>query len=419
MDKHLNVYIDLTNRPILVGRLWARDRGGRESASFQYDQDWLSSRLRFPLEPALTLDPGAHHTQLGKKLFGSIGDSAPDRWGRVLMRRQERRLAEREQRAIRALNEIDYLLSVDDFTRQGSLRFKDVTGGDFLADSSVCVPPLIELPRLLSAAGRVATDDESDEDLRLLLAPGSSLGGARPKASVIDRDGQLTIAKFPHRDDEYQVEIWSYVLNCLAGLAGIVAPVCRLVEVGDRRIQLVRRFDREKKVRIPFLSAMSMIGGSDGETRSYLEIVDAIRQYSASPNEDLAELWRRVLFSILVSNFDDHMRNHGFLYDSLRMGWRLSPVYDLNPVPLDVRPRVLSSMIDDASNAASFSLLLDTADYYGLDSKMTKQIVREVLAAVPGWRRLAKAQGIEAREIERMTSAFEHSDLEDAKRYVN
>ena len=342
MDTEVLVYVDLESEPIQVGRLWARMRKGRDSASFEYDEDWLRRHYRFALEPAMQLGPGPFYTSPDKPIFGAIGDSAPDRWGRMLMRRAERRRAERAGETPRTLREIDYLLKVNDEARQGALRFALEPGGPFLAAADVApIPPLIKLPRLLLAADRVAGDSESDEDLRLLLAPGSSLGGARPKASVRDRDGELAIAKFPHKDDEIDIVRWEAVSLSLANKAGIPVPDWRMEKVGGKPIILLRRFDRASGHRIPFLSAMSMLGANDNETRSYFEFVDALRQHGAAPKQDMHMLWRRIVFNVLISNTDDHLRNHGFLYDGPD-GWRLAPAYDLNPVPVDIKPRVLA-----------------------------------------------------------------------------
>ncbi|WP_419603151.1 type II toxin-antitoxin system HipA family toxin [Thiolapillus sp.] len=232
METEVFVYVDTTGEPRLAGRLWARTRKGRESATFEYDPGWLEFADRFSLEPALTLGPGLFHAPSGRSLFGAIGDSAPDRWGRVLMRRSERRRAERVGETPRTLMEIDYLLMVDDEARQGALRFSKQEEGPFLAEHEVArIPPPIDLPRLLSAAEHVVGDTDSDEDLRLLLAPGSSLGGARPKASVRDRDGHLAIAEFPHKDDETNAILWEGVALRLAEKAGIPVPDWRIEPV--------------------------------------------------------------------------------------------------------------------------------------------------------------------------------------------
>ncbi len=417
MNRETEVFIELDGDSFLVGRLWSRSTKGRESASFEYDKSWMASKSRFPLEPLLTMDTGTHHTQSGRPLFGAIGDSAPDRWGRALMRRFERKSAEREARTPRTLLEIDYLLLVDDRIRQGALRFREANTAEFLAHTQPAIPPLVDLPKLLSASDHVLNDTDTDDDLRLLLAPGSSLGGARPKAAILDSDGSLAIAKFPANGDEYQIELWSCVALELARKAGIKVPRHRVTTVDDHQILLVTRFDRDGVKRIPFLSAMSMIGAADNETHSYLELVDAIRQHGADVRQDLRELWRRILFTVLVSNVDDHLRNHGFLYDTSKRGWRLSPAYDLNPVPVDVKPRILSMMIDENDNSASFDLVLKIGDYFGLENDEIKTIAREVAGAVLTWRDEAKRLGISSEQISRMETAFEHDELKGAQEY--
>jgi serine/threonine-protein kinase HipA len=408
------VHVDLDGTPVLVGRLWARTRRGRDGATFEYDEEWLRHPERFSLEPALSLGPGSFHTPGDKPLFGAFGDSAPDRWGRALMRRAERRRAARRGETPRSLREIDYLLRVSDRARQGALRFQLEPDGPFLApDDDAPIPPLVDLPRLLSAADRVASDSDSDEDLRLLLAPGSSLGGARPKASLRDKGGHLAIAKFPHKDDEIDVVRWEGVALELAGKAGIPVPVWRILTVGEKPVLLSRRFDRRGDTRVPFLSAMSMLGANDREMRSYLELADALRRYGAFPRDDMRMLWRRVLFSVLISNTDDHLRNHGFLYEGPN-GWRLAPAYDVNPVPVDIKPRVLTTAIDLDVGTASLDLALEVAPYFELDSPQASRITRELGQAVAGWRKAASRQGLSPAEIERMASAFEHDDLRAA-----
>lgn len=414
MDTEVLVYVDLNGTPHLAGRLWARMRKGRDSATFEYDKDWLANPIRFSLEPALQLGPGPFHTPANKPLFGAIGDSAPDRWGRVLMRRVERRRAEKAGETSRTLREIDYLLMVNDEARQGALRFAGGRGGPFLAsDDAVPIPPLIELPRLLSAAEHVIGDSESDEDLRLLLAPGSSLGGARPKASVRDKDGHLAIAKFPHKDDDYNVVLWEAVALSLAEKAGIPVASWRIEMIAGRATLLMRRFDREGQVRIPFLSAMSMLGANDNEARSYLEFVDVLRQHGAAPKKDMHMLWRRIVFNVLISNTDDHLRNHGFLYAGPD-GWRLAPAYDVNPVPIDIKPRILTTAIDLDDGTASLDLTMSVAEYFELTATEARAIAGEVGRAVADWRNVADAIGLTSTEIDRMASAFDHEDLRAA-----
>jgi len=415
MDTDVFVYVDVDGQPTLVGRLWARMRRGRDSASFEYDEEWLALAQRFAVEPALPLGPGPFHTAADKPMFGAFGDSAPDRWGRVLMRRAERREAERTGRTPRTLREIDYLLRVNDEARLGALRFAQAPGGPFLASDEVKpIPPLVELPRLLSAAEHVVGDSDSDEDLRLLLAPGSSLGGARPKASVRDKDGHLAIAKFPHKDDDLDAVRWEAVALKLAERAGISVPEWRLETTAQKPIVLLRRFDRVNGRRTPFLSAMTMLGANDRERRSYLEFVDALRQHGAAPKTDMHLLWRRILFSVLISNTDDHLRNHGFLYDGPD-GWRLSPAYDLNPVPVDIKPRILATDIDLDVGTASLDLVLEVAGYFELDGAEARTIASEVGKAVGGWRKVANNLGLTSHEIDRVASAFEHDDLRRAR----
>jgi serine/threonine-protein kinase HipA len=411
-DRSLFVYVDLEDEPHLAGRLWARSRRGKESASFEYDDAWLANPSRFTLEPALVLGRGPQHTMAGRSLFGGIGDSAPDRWGRVLIQREERRRALEEKRLPHTLLEADYLLGVSDIARQGALRFAETEGGPFLA-AGTHVPPLIQLPALLAAALRISEDGGSNDDLRLLLAPGSSLGGARPKASVVDRDGQLAIAKFPQHGDQIPVTLWEALTLRLASLAGIPTSDWRVEKVAGQDVLLLRRFDRRHDVRIPFLSAMSLLNAADNEPRSYMEIADALRQYGARPEEDCAQLWRRIVFSILVSNTDDHLRNHGFLYDLAR-GWRLSPAYDVNPVPVDIKPRILTTAIDEADGTASLDLAFEVAPHFGLKPDKARAVVRETGTAVAQWRETAAATGLSSKEIERMSSAFEHGELDKA-----
>lgn len=409
MKRQVFVYVDLNGVSYLAGTLWTRARGNRQSASFEYAPEWLGHPERFALEPALAIGPGPHHTPADMALFGALSDSAPDRWGRVLMRRAERRLATADGHSPRTFLEIDYLLGVHDVSRLGALRFAEKEGSPFLAESTQAnIPPFLALPRLLVASEHVVNDDESDEDLRLLLAPGSSLGGARPKASVLDPVGQLSIAKFPSPTDEWSVVRWESVALSLAQKAGIQVPQWTLEFIADKPVLLVKRFDRSHGARIPFLSAMSMLGARDRETRCYLELVDALRRWGATPRKDMHALFRRIVFNILISNTDDHLRNHGFLFPSAT-GWQLAPAYDLNPVPLDVKPRVLATEIDFGDATASLELAFHVSDYFELTRDEAHAVAIEVKEAVSHWRETAEKAGIAAREIARMASSFEHS----------
>lgn len=415
MSREIFVHIALGFDNILVGRLWFHSKKGKESASFEYDRSWLSHPEKFALEPALKLIEGVFHTGADQSVFGAIGDSAPDRWGRVLMRRSEGRRAKSNKETARTLSEADYLLGVNDELRQGALRFSEKIDGEFLSPKDKqSIPPLIDLPKLLAASERFIDDKENLEDLRLLLAPGSSLGGARPKSSVMDKNGNLAIAKFPRKDDEFAVEKWEAVALTLAKNSGIATPEFSLIKIGKNPVLIVKRFDRIKKIRIPFLSAMSMLQARDNEQHSYLEIAYALAQNGAAPKEDMKQLWRRIVFNVLISNTDDHLRNHGFLYESQK-GWRLSPAYDLNPTPIEIKPRILTTAIDLNDTTASLETALSVAKDFRLEKSEANKIIKEVAKAVSKWREIAKNFDITKKEIERMASAFEHEDLEMAQ----
>ncbi len=350
----------------------------------------------------------------GQTLFGSLSDSAPDTWGRRLMQRSERRQAERDHRTVRTLLESDYLLGVSDRPRLGALRFRPVGETDFSAPCRAGVPPLMELGRLLQITERILRDEETDEDLQLIFAPGSSLGGARPKASVIDQHGRLCIAKFPRETDEYSVETWEFVALSLAQRAGITVPEHQLVQVAGKAVLLSWRFDRAGSDRIPFLSAMAMSGLKDGDRGSYPELVDLLTQHGAHAKTDALELYRRVAFNVLISNVDDHLRNHGFLRAG-PAGWSLSPAFDLNPVPTDLKARVLTTNIDVDDGTCSVDLLEASARYFGLTLNQAREILEKVATATATWREVARNAGARAGEITRMASAFEHEDLNKAR----
>jgi serine/threonine-protein kinase HipA len=329
------------------------------------------------------------------------------------MQRAERRRAQREGRAVRTLAEADYLLGVADISRLGALRFRYAGREAFEAPTAQGVPGLVDLGRLMAVTDRILRDEETDEDLQMILAPGSSLGGARPKASVIDQHGRLSIAKFPKPDDDYSVERWEAVALRLAAMAGITAAGHELLEVAGRSVLLSRRFDRAGGVRTPFLSAMSMMGLKDGQRGSYPELVDVIVQNGAQAQRDAAELYRRMAFSVLISNVDDHLRNHGFLWLG-QGGWTLSPAYDLNPTPVDVKARILTTNIDLDEGSCDLDLVLSVADLFDLSAAEARQIIKKVAAATRTWRDAAAAARARPAEIRRMKSAFEHGDLQKA-----
>ena len=407
------VHIDLEGRTRQIGLARSHRVRGMETIVFGYDDAWLEDPDGFSLEPALALGRGAFAPPAGLATFGSIGDSAPDSWGRRLMQRAERRLAEREGRAVRTLLESDYLLGVMDETRLGALRFRWAGDDAFQAPSRAGVPALIELGRLLRITERILRDEETDEDLRLIFAPGSSLGGARPKASVVDRHGRLSIAKFPKETDDYCMETWEEIALRLAGRAGIATPTHDLIDVAGKRVMLSRRFDRQGVIRIPFLSAMAMMGAKNGERGSYPEIVDVLAEHGAQGKTDAHALYRRVVFSVLISNVDDHLRNHGFLWLG-RTGWSLSPAYDLNPVPTDLKARVLTTNIDLDEGTCSLDLLEAASGFFALTLAQARAVIKEVATATATWRDAAKAAGVRAVDIDRMASAFEHDDLKRA-----
>ena len=410
MADDIEVFVDFAPGLKRVGILHRQPRRGSEVISFEYHPDWLTEKVRFSLEPALTLNRGAFVPARGQQIFGSIGDSAPDTWGRRLMQRAERRRAEREGRAVRTLMEIDYLLGVSDISRLGALRFRRTGEEQFESPTAAGVPATIELTRLLQITERILRDEETDEDLQMIFAPGSSLGGARPKTSVLDQRGRLSIAKFPKEIDEYSIEVWEAIALQLAARAGIRTPEHELITVAEKPVLLSRRFDRDGDTRIPFLSALSMMSLKDGDHGSYPELVDILTQYGAEASTDAQQLYRRMVFNVMISNVDDHLRNHGFLWKGPG-GWTLSPVYDLNPTPIDVHQRILTTKISLDEATCDLDLVLSVAEYFGLARDGAKAIIKAVAAATATWREVAAANKARPAEIRRMASAFEHDDL--------
>ena len=407
------VYLSLGGVTRKIGHARSNRTRGKETVLFEYADEWLRDADCFELEPDLPLTRGGFAPPAGQAIHGSLGDSAPDTWGRRLMQRAERRQAEREGRAVRTLMESDYLLGVSDETRLGALRFRRVDQEEFLADSRRGIPALVDLGRLLESTERLLRDEETDEDLQLIFAPGSSLGGARPKASVIDQHGRLSIAKFPKDSDEYSIETWEEIALRLADRAGIVTARHELLQVAGKAVLLSRRFDRADGYRIPFLSAMALLGVKDGEGSSYPEMVDALARHGAQAKKDAHALYRRVAFNVLVSNVDDHLRNHGFLRID-KSGWTLSPAYDLNPVPADLKARVLTTNIDLEEGTCSIDLLEASADYFALSLNEARAILKDVATATSSWRTVARQVGATAAEIHRMATAFEHDSLRQA-----
>jgi serine/threonine-protein kinase HipA len=411
------VSLELDGRDVRVGTVWGHRRGRAESATFQYDPAWLEHPSAYPLDPALPLVSGPFQTAAGQALFGAMSDGAPDRWGRALRRRAELRRARAEGVTPRTIGKMDHLLGVRDDTRQGALRYRTDPRGPFLATPESGVPAMLELPRLLAASTRVERDADDEEDLRLLLRAGSSLGGARPKASVLTPDRRLAIAKFPSvRADEWDVMRWEMTALDIAADAGLATPERALIDVAGRAVLVLLRFDRRAGARLGYLSAMSMLEAADGEQHSYLEIADAITAGSAAPDADLAELWGRMALSMLISNTDDHLRNHGFL--RVRHGWRLAPCFDLNPNP-GPGNHVRSLAVDEADMAAPIATLLEVAGYFRLGASDAIRILSRIESAVSRWRDRAGANGLGGQECSRMEPAFEHQRRRDVQSTLN
>ena len=411
--KEISVYADWQElpEPKRMGRLTVSQVRGKEIFSFEYTMDWLNSGLSQLLDPELQLYPGAFYPSDEKKNFGVFLDSSPDRWGRVLMQRREAVTARLEGRPPRELLESDYLLGVFDGHRMGALRFKTEEKGPFLNDNKeMASPPWTALRELQEASLKFEEHSMDDHEylkwINMLIAPGSSLGGARPKASVLDPKGGLWIAKFPGRMDDKDVGAWEMVVNELAQKAGLKMSLGTLVKFNNSyHTYLTRRFDRtEEGKRIHFASAMTLLGYSDGERSagaSYLEIVEFINRHGASAEGDLKELWTRVVFNICVKNTDDHLRNHGFLLTEA--GWLLSPAYDVNA---NEYGKGLHLNISDKDNSLSLDLALEVAGYFRVDNKTAMQIIRKIKKTISGWHELAGKYKIPKVEQDRMSQAF-------------
>ncbi|MCC6549344.1 MAG: HipA domain-containing protein [Ignavibacteriaceae bacterium] len=412
--KKILVYADwsASEKPLLVGSLYAEMVRGSEIFSFEYSAEWLQKNSALHLDPLLQNFTGTQHPPQEHSNFGIFLDSSPDRWGRVLMKRREAVLARTEQRKPRTLTESDFLLGVYDQCRMGALRFKLEAQGDFInSDDRLAVPPWSSIAELQYASLMIERSEDIQEPdyskwLNQLIAPGSSLGGARPKASITDSKGELWIAKFPSAQDIFNIGAWEMVVHELAATSGLNVPNSQAVKfAGKHHTFLVKRFDRKKNKRIHFTSAMTMLGYRDGQSdsigASYLEIADFIMRYGSEVNMQLAELWKRIVFFIAVSNTDDHLRNHGFLLT--KTGWMLSPVYDVNPNPIGTS---LSLNISEADNALNYELALETASYFRVNNKQAKNIVTKIQKAVGKWSLIARKYKITKTEIEEMSSAF-------------
>lgn len=388
-----------------MGELSYESLRGGDSYGFSFDEEWLRRAGELFLSADLNNYPGVQYTAAGCDIFGCFSDALPDRWGRTLLNRREQLLAQEEGRPLRRLSSFDYLLGIDDYSRMGGFRFKERADADFINSTpTLRVPPLANIRDLEFAARQIEQSEQQNELpdkkwIAQLIQPGSSLGGARPKASVIDTDGLLCVAKFPSRQDDNDAELWEHLSHMLAKRAGISVAETRVLQTSDRRHTLIsQRFDRTRSgKRIHFASAMTLLGLHDGDNATnghgYLDIVDFIIRYGADVDNNLRELYRRVAFNICIGNSDDHFRNHGFLLTP--KGWTLSPAYDLNPT----LSRHQSLLITATSNEADLSLLGDASEEYMLSRPIADSIISEVCNALKDWQTLASQLGVPKREI--------------------
>lgn len=413
--KRLYVFADFDwlKEPRLIGELTYESLRGSDSYGFCYSDKWLKDYGNLFLSHDLNNYPGQQYTAPGKDIFGCFSDALPDRWGRTLINRREQILAKDEKRPVRRLSSFDYLVGIEDFSRMGGFRFKESPDGEYVnTGEQLRVPPLTDIRELIEASSEIEKSEEENQlpEMRwiaLLVQPGSSLGGARPKACVTDEDRILYMAKFPSRKDDYDVGLWEHFSHLLAKMAGINAAVTKVISTNDKYHTLLsRRFDRRKNGRhIHFASAMTLLGLNDGDNANsgngYLDIVDFILQNCTNVEDNLKELYRRVAFNICIGNTDDHFRNHGFLLTA--KGWVLSPAYDMNPT-LNVYQNLL---INRYTNKSDLNELLNACEEYMLPKQTARQIISDVLTAVKAWKSLATRLGIAKSEQERFASVFE------------
>jgi serine/threonine-protein kinase HipA len=413
--KNILVYADwigIKEPPTLLGILYSEIVRGKEIFSFEYSAEWLKSKFAQVIDPDLQHYSGTQYLNDTKSNFGIFLDSSPDRWGRVLMKRREAILAREERRQERTLMESDFLLGVFDENRVGGLRFKIKEDGPFLnQDRSLAAPPWTSISELQEASLKFERDEDvsSSEHLKwlnILLAPGSSLGGARPKASIKDSNGDLWIAKFPSVNDTKDVGGWEMVVHHLAVKCGLEVADAKLEKFTERyHTFLIRRFDRNKNERIHYASAMTMLGYTDERDShagaSYLELADFLSNNGAKVNDDLEELWKRVVFSISVSNTDDHLRNHGFILTE--KGWVLSPAFDINP---NESGTGLNLNISESDNSLNYDLALEVAEYFRLDKSKAEKIISEIKSKVQDWKAIANKYNIPKSEQLIMEKAF-------------
>ena len=395
--------------PQLIGTLSALYAKGKKAFSFEYNNDWINSKQQMLLDPDIQFYSGPQYPN-DKENFGIFLDSMPDTWGRTLMKRRAAQEAKEKKERAKTLYEIDYLLGVYDESRMGALRFKTELNGPFLDDNnSTPTPPWSSIRALQEAANHFENDDENDEVkkwLAVLMAPGSSLGGARPKANILDENKALWIAKFPSKNDTIDKAAWEFLAYQLALKSGIHMAPSKIEKItGTFHTFFTKRFDREGGERIHFASAMTMTGNNEETIRdnpaSYLELAEFIQNHGAMVNDNLEQLWRRIVFNIAISNTDDHLRNHGFILTS--KGWILSPAYDLNP---SIDKDGLALNIDMDNNALDYDLVKSVGDYFRLDNNQMNNIIEEVTTVVRTWDTVATTCGIPKREQEIMSKAF-------------
>ena len=413
--KKLYVYADFDwlKEVELIGELGYESLRGTDSYSFTFKNEWLRQHSDLFLSDDLNNYPGQQYTQPDKDIFGCFSDALPDCWGRTLLLRREQIAAAEEKRPVRRLSSFDFLTGIDDFSRMGGFRFKDDLDGEFInVRESLKIPPLTDIRELIAASAEIEKCEENNmlpdrKWIAQLVQPGTSLGGARPKANVVDTDKVLYVAKFPSRKDDYDVGLWEHFSHLLATKAGINAAKTKVLATGEKYHTLLsRRFDRTSNgKRIHFASAMSLLGLSDGDNATsghgYLDIVDFIIQNCTDVDRNLQELYRRVAFNICIGNTDDHFRNHGFLLTA--KGWTLSPAYDMNPTLNEYQSLLISS----TSNKADLSVLLDACEDYMLNRKTAEKIVSEVVEAVKGWREIAIRQGVSKSEIDMFSGVLD------------
>lgn len=413
--KKLYVFADFDwlKEPRLVGELSYESLRGSDSYGFCYSNEWLKDYGSLFLSDDLNNYPGQQYTALDKDIFGCFSDALPGRWGRTLINRREQILAKEEKRSVRRLSSFDYLIGIEDFSRMGGFRFKESMDGEFInASETLRIPPLTDIRELIAASSEIEKSEEENQlpEMRWiaqLVQPGSSLGGARPKASVMDENKNLCIAKFPSRKDDYDTGLWEHFSHLLAKNAGINAAETRVISTSDKYHTLLsRRFDRRADgKRIHFASAMTLLGLNDGNNANtghgYLDMVDFILQNCTNVEDNLKELYRRVAFNICIGNTDDHFRNHGFLLTV--KGWTLSPAYDMNPTFNEYQSLLISSY----TNKSDLNELLASCEEYMLQKETAGQIIIEVLNAVRDWRVLATRLAISKGEQERFAAVFE------------